>query len=246
VTDAMYQVLVVDDDASIRTVLRALLEAEGYRVAEAGTAERALVEARTHKPDILLVDLGLPGADGMAVIRGVRQWSPVPVIVISARSMEEQKVAALDAGADDYVTKPFAAAELLARLRAALRRNVQDGRHLPLLHFPRVTVDLTARRARDAAGGDVHLTPLEFRVLECLARNAGLVVTSRQLLREAWGPDRVEDSGRLRVCMKALRDKLEENPRVPRCVVTETGLGYRMASEVLEPPAGMEGPQPPR
>jgi two-component system, OmpR family, KDP operon response regulator KdpE len=223
----MHQILVIEDEPGIRGVLRVLLEAESYRVVEAATAERGEIEARTHKPDLLIVDLGLPDDDGLVVIRRVRKWSPVPIVVLSARTMESQKVAALDAGADDYVTKPFSAPELLARVRAGLRRSARGAGTLPEVTLGPARVDL-ARRVATGAAGPIHLTPLEYRVLECLTRQAGMIVTSRQLLREAWGPDRVGDSGALRVCVKGLRDKLEADPRRPKFLVTEAGIGYRL------------------
>ncbi|MBS1200863.1 MAG: hypothetical protein H6R27_1541 [Proteobacteria bacterium] len=223
----MHQVLVVEDEPDIRHVLRVTLEANGYRVIEAATAARAEIEARSHKPDLLLVDLGLPDGDGLNVIRKVREFSPVPVIVLSARTLEQSKVEALDAGADDFVTKPFGARELLARIRAALRRSPRGERLSTELVIGQCRIDLAARSAA-RAGEEMRLTPLEYRVLETLARSAGLVVTHRQLLREAWGPDRPEDSSSLRVCIKNLRDKLEPDPRRPRFIVTEAGLGYRL------------------
>jgi two-component system KDP operon response regulator KdpE len=225
----MHQVLVVEDEVGIRRVLRVLLESEHYRVVEAGTAARADQEARTHKPDILIVDLGLPDGSGLDVIREVRRWSPVPVIVLSARTMEAQKIAALDAGADDYVTKPFSAAELLARVRAALRRSVSTSRQPPRLRLGPVEVDL-ARRTATGPGGDIHLTPLEYRVLESLARQSGLIVTRDQLMREVWGPAQ-DDSRNLRACIRNLRQKLEQDPRAPRHLLTETGVGYRLLPE---------------
>jgi two-component system, OmpR family, KDP operon response regulator KdpE len=228
-TEAMHQVLVVEDEPGIRQVLRVLLEAERYRVVEAETAARAESEARTHKPDLLIVDLGLPDGDGLDVIRRVRAWSPVPIVVLSARTMEDQKVAALDAGADDYVTKPFGAPELLARMRAALRRNVRSAKGPPRLRLGAVEVDL-ARRGASGPYGEIHLTPLEFRVLECLARQAGGIVTRDQLMREVWGPAQ-DDTRNLRVCIKNLRQKLEPDPREPRYLVTETGIGYRFTSD---------------
>ena len=226
-TQTMHQILVIEDEPGIRAVLRVLLEAEKYRVIEAGSAERGETEARTHKPDLLLVDLGLPDEDGVAVIRRVRQWSPVPIVVLSARTMESQKVAALDAGADDYVTKPFSAPELLARVRAGLRRNARVADSAAMMSVGEIQIDL-ARREASGPNGAIHLTPLEYRVLECLARQAGMIVTTRQLLREVWGPQRVGDSGALRVCIKGLRDKLEPDPRRPRFVITEAGVGYRL------------------
>jgi two-component system KDP operon response regulator KdpE len=241
VTKAMHQVLVVEDESDIRGILRVLLEAQEYRVVEAETAKRAEIEARSHKPDLLLVDLGLPDGDGLEVIRGVRRWSPVPIVVISARAMEAQKIAALDAGADDYVTKPFSAPELLARVRAALRRNVKGSEQIATLSFGAISVDLARREAHDAQG-EVHLTPLEYRVLECLARHAGMIVRREQLMREVWGPERLEDTRVLRVCVKNLRQKLEPDPRRPRYLVTEAGLGYRLRIDDEPPSEGPAGP----
>jgi two-component system, OmpR family, KDP operon response regulator KdpE len=228
-TEAMHQVLVIEDEPGIRAVLRVLLSAAGYRYIEADTALRAEIEARSHKPDLLLIDLGLPDGDGLKVIRRVRAWSPVPIVVLSARTMEEQKVAALDAGADDYITKPFSAPELLARLRAALRR-VTQAAPSATLRFGGVRVDL-ARRETRGADGEIHLTPLEYRVLGCLARQLGSIVMQRQLIREVWGPGREDDSRSLRVCIKNLRAKLEPDPRQPRYLLTETGVGYRLRAD---------------
>jgi two-component system, OmpR family, KDP operon response regulator KdpE len=229
-TQAMHQLLLIEDEPAIRNVLRVLLESQGYRCVEAATAQRAEIEARTHKPDLLLVDLGLPDGDGLNVIRRVRGWSQVPIVVLSARTMEEQKIAALDAGADDYVTKPFSAPELLARLRAALRRNLRSAGPDASLQFGAVRIDLARREAQDA-GRELHLTPLEYRVLERLARQLGSIVMQRQLIREVWGPEREDDSRSLRVCIKNLRAKIEPDPRQPRYLVTETGLGYRLRAD---------------
>ncbi len=228
-TEAMHQVLVIEDEPGIRAVLRVLLAAEGYRCIEADTALRAEIEARSHKPDLLLIDLGLPDGDGLKVIRRVREWSTVPIVVLSARAMEQQKVAALDAGADDYIVKPFSAPELLARLRAALRR-VTHAAPAAVLRFASVRVDLARREAHGAAG-ELHLTPLEYRVLGCLAQQLGSIVMQRQLIREVWGPGREDDSRSLRVCIKNLRAKLEPDARQPRYLITETGVGYRLRAD---------------
>ncbi len=226
----MHQVLVVEDEPAIRNVLRVLLEAGHYRVIEADTAMRAQIEARSHKPDLLLIDLGLPDGDGLTVIRRVRAWSPVPIIVLSARTMEEQKIAALDAGADDYVAKPFSAPELLARVRAALRRGVRAADPTAVLRLGGLELDLAGREAHGAAG-EVHLTPLEYRVIECLARHLGAIVMQNQLIREVWGPDRIGDSRSLRGCIRNLRAKLEPDPHKPRYLLTEVGLGYRLRAD---------------
>jgi two-component system KDP operon response regulator KdpE len=226
----MYVVLVVEDDAGIRSVLRTLLESQQYRVVEADTATRGVTDARNHRPDLVIVDLGLPDGDGLAVIRDIRALSPVPILVLSARTAELDKVAALDVGADDYVAKPFSTPELLARVRAALRRNARGGEQLPKFRLGSVTVDLTKRTARGPDGA-VHLTPLEFRVLECLSRNAGMIVTQQQLIREAWGPDRLGDVRGLRSYIKMIRQKLEPDPSQPKYLLTESGVGYRLQTE---------------
>lgn len=226
-THAKHQVLTIEDDAGIRGVIRVLLQAEQYRVIEAETAGRGEIEARSHKPDLVLVDLGLPDDDGVSLIRRIREWSPVPIIVLSARTMETQKIAALDAGADDYITKPFSAPELLARVRAALRRNARGSDQLPVLNLGSITIDLTRRQAHNP-DGELHLTPLEYRVLESLARQAGMIVTQQQLIREVWGPDRLGDTRGLRVCLMNLRHKVEANPAFPQYLITEVGIGYRL------------------
>jgi two-component system KDP operon response regulator KdpE len=229
----MHQVLVVEDEPGIRHVLRVLLEADHYRVIEAETAKRAEIEARSHKPDLLIVDLGLPDGDGLEVIRALRGWSPVPVIVLSARTLESQKIAALDAGADDYVSKPFSAGELLARVRAGLRRGVRGGGETTKITIGEIEVDLERREVRGPSG-DLHLTPLEFRLLESFMRHTGMIVRQRQLLREVWGPARDADTRSLRVCMKNLREKLEPDPRRPRYFLTEVGLGYRFRPDARD------------
>mgnify|MGYP000970554239 CR=1 FL=1 len=229
-TSAMHRLLVVEDEPAIRQVLRALLGAENYRVVEAGTAERALIEARSHQPDAVILDLGLPDRDGIEVIRELRAWSAVPIVVLSARGLETQKVAALDAGADDYVTKPFAAGELLARLRAALRRGAGDPKQAPVLVLGATSIDLATRRAT-RGDDELHLTPLEYRTLASLARHAGNVVTQRALMTEVWGPERDSDTRNLRVFIRSLRGKLEPDPARPRYILTETGIGYRLQTD---------------
>jgi two-component system KDP operon response regulator KdpE len=229
-TETMFRILVVEDDAGLRDVLRTLLEAEGYRVIEADTAARALIEARSHKPDAVLADLGLPDRDGQVVIRSIREFSPVPIIVLSARAMEADKVLALDGGADDYVTKPFSSTELLARVRAALRRSARSAEQRETLRLGRLTLNLGTREAVGPEGS-VHFTPVEYRLLACLARGHGLIVTQEQIIREVWGPDRVTDTRGLRSYVKMLREKIEPDPSLPRFLVTEPGVGYRLIGE---------------
>lgn len=230
-TQAMFRVLVVEDDPDIQRVLQTLLEAAHYRVLLAGTGARALIEARSHQPDVVLVDLGLPDRDGQGLIRDVRAFSTVPILVLSARTMEAEKIRALDNGADDYVTKPFDAGELLARVRAALRRGNTTTEQSPRLRIGGATIDLATRSATGASGETIRFTPLEFRILGCLARHLGMVVTQDQLIREVWGPDRVTDTRGLRSYVKMLRQKLEVDPTRPRLLITEPGVGYRLLDD---------------
>jgi two-component system KDP operon response regulator KdpE len=225
--EARATILVVEDEPEIRRFLRSSLGAEGYRVVESASGRRGSIDAQTHKPDMAIVDLGLPDVDGTEVIRHIRSWSAMPILVLSARTHEKSKVGALDAGADDYVTKPFGVGELLARVRAALRHAVRGGSGGTVLELEAATVDLERRRAtRD--GGEIRLTPIEYRLLACLAKHAGMVVTQRHLLAEVWGPTHVEDTHYLRIYMKQLREKLERDPVQPRHLITETGVGYRL------------------
>jgi two-component system KDP operon response regulator KdpE len=227
-SDPSVAVVLIEDEHQIRRFVRVSLEGEGMTVFEATTGKAGLVEAATRKPDLVIVDLGLPDTDGLDVIRELRNFSDLPVIVLSARTQEAEKVAALDAGADDYLTKPFGVSELLARIRAHLRRRNRGGENdTPQVSFGGVTVDLGLRRVtRD--GEPVHLTPIEYRLLAALVRDAGRVLTHRQLLREVWGPSHVESSHYLRIYMAHLRQKLERDPAQPEFIVTETGVGYRL------------------
>ena len=210
--------------------MHAALEADGYRVFEAEAVKRGIIEAGTRKPDLIVLDLGLPDGDGIELVRDVRGWSAVPIIVLSARVDETDKVAALDAGADDYLVKPFGVGELLARVRVALRRRARGGDDAPVVTFGDTTVDLPGRRVtRD--GAEVHLTQLEFRLLAALLAHPGKVLTHRQLLREVWGPAYVEHNHYLRIYMGHLRQKLEVDPAQPRHLLTETGVGYRFQGE---------------
>jgi two-component system, OmpR family, KDP operon response regulator KdpE len=221
-------VIVIEDEPQIRRFVRSALEAEGWQVHEADTAKKGLTEAGTRKPDLLVLDLGLPDGDGLDLIRDVRGWSAVPIIVLSARVDESDKIAALDAGADDYLTKPFGVGELLARVRANLRRPRAAAEEAePVFRFGEVEVDRQARLVR-RAGSEVHLTPIEYRLLSVLIANAGRVLTHRQLLREVWGPSHAEQSHYLRIYMGHLRQKLEIDPTQPRHLLTETAVGYRL------------------
>jgi two-component system KDP operon response regulator KdpE len=228
--DPRATILIVEDEPEIRRFLRAAFGAEGYRVVESATGRRGAIDAGSHKPDLAIVDLALPDIDGIEVIRQIRAWSPMPIIVLSARIAERAKIEALDVGADDYVTKPFGVGELLARVRAALRHVARAGSGAPLLRLGDAMVDLQARRAMRGET-DVHLTRIEFRLLATLARHLGMVVTHRQLLTEVWGPTHVNDTHYLRIYMKQLREKLEADPVRPRHLITETGVGYRLLAD---------------
>jgi len=222
-------ILVIEDDPQIRRFLRAALPAHGYRLVEAETGEDGLVQAASRTPELILLDLGLPDLDGLEVVRRLRTWSSIPVVVLSARGLERDKVAALDAGADDYLTKPFGVPELLARLRVALRhaRGSGAGEAGPVIAIGDLAVDLASHLVK-LDGDEVHLTPTEFKLLAVLARHAGKVVTHRQLLTEVWGPGSAGNAHYLRVQMHGLRHKLEREPARPRHLITEPGVGYRL------------------
>ena len=224
-------VLLIEDETQMRRFLRTSLAAHGYRIIEAATAEEALRQATAYNPDLVLLDLGLPDQDGLVVTRRFREWSSVPIVVISARGREEDKIEALDAGADDYVTKPFSTGELFARMRVAQRHAERVGRE------PETVIDLgelrldLARRQVFARGEEVHLTPIEYKLFSVLMRHAGKVLTHRQLLKEVWGPPYVDQFQYVRVYMGQLRHKLELDATRPRYLVTEPSVGYRLKAE---------------
>ncbi|MEC5397737.1 two-component system response regulator KdpE [Uliginosibacterium sp. H1] len=219
-------IVLVEDEQQIRRFVRTALEGEGCHVFEAETMQRGLIEAGTRKPDLLILDLGLPDGDGVSLIRDVRGWSSLPILVLSARSDERDKVEALDAGADDFLTKPFGVAELMARVRALLRRQRAAADASPQVSFGEVTLDL-ARRVVTRGGEPLHLTPIEYRLLTVLVASTGRVLTHRQLLAQVWGPGHTEHNHYLRVYMTGLRRKLEADPAQPKHLLTETGVGYR-------------------
>lgn len=221
------KVLIVEDEKQIRRFVRVTLEAEGCRVAETENMAQGLLEAGAGQPDLLILDLGLPDGNGIALIHDLRSWSDIPILILSARTQEHDKIDALDAGADDYLTKPFSVGELRARVRALLRRRSRSAENAsPLLEFGQITVDLS-RRLVTREGTPVHLTPLEYRLLTVLVAHPGKVLTQRNLLREIWGPSYVESSHYLRVYVGHLRQKLENDPTQPKHFLTETGVGYR-------------------
>ena len=222
--------LIIDDELQIRRLLRVCLESNGYRVLEATTGQEGIAEAAQHPPDVVVLDLGLPDMDGVSVLKRLREWSRVPVLVLSVRDREEDKVAALDNGADDYVTKPFGTAELLARLRVAQRHSLPTGES-PVFRAGDVEVDLTARTVK-LKGADVKLTATEYSLLRLFVQHAGKVLTHRQVLKEVWGPGYVEQTHYLRVYIAHLREKLETDPAKPRLITTEPGVGYRLMTDL--------------
>lgn len=229
-TEPVPVVIVVEDEPKIRRFVRMSLESEGCQVFEADSVKRGLIEAGTRKPDMVVLDLGLPDGDGVDFIRDLRAWSDIPIIVLSARTAEADKVEALDAGADDYLVKPFGTAELLARVRAQLRRRTRpQGSTQNTFEFGKVKIDF-GRRMVEREGAPLHLTPIEYRLLAYLAGNADSVLTHRQLLKNVWGPAHVEDSHYVRVYMTHLRKKIEDDPSQPKHILTEAGVGYRFVA----------------
>jgi two-component system, OmpR family, KDP operon response regulator KdpE len=220
-------VLVIEDDAQMRRFLRASLNSNGYQVVEAEAGEAGVVQATARNPELVLLDLGLPDLDGLVVTQRLRQWANTPIIVISARGKEQDKIEALDAGADDYLTKPFGVGELLARIRVALRNAARGDSGASEFAVGDLKVDL-GRRQVLLSDKEVHLTPIEYKLLAALVKHAGRVVTHRQLLREVWGPNSSDQTQYLRVYMGHLRHKLEANPSRPRYLTTEAGVGYRL------------------
>lgn len=222
--------VVVEDEPQIRRFVCAALQSEQWSTAEAGTLREGLSETATRRPDLVVLDLGLPDGDGIELVRSMRAWSGAPILVLSARGEERVKIDALDAGADDYLTKPFSAGELLARVRALSRRAHRHAGADPVLSFGDVRVDFSARKVTKA-GAPVRLTPLEFRLLTLLSTHAGKVLTHRQILREVWGPSHVEHDHYVRIYMGNLRRKLEDDPARPRHLLTETAVGYRLSAD---------------
>jgi len=218
--------ILIEDEPQIRRFVKEALEAEGWKVFEVENGKRGLIEAGSRKPDLLVVDLGLPDMDGVEVVREFRNWSSVPVLILSARSEEQEKILALDAGADDYLTKPFGIGELLARVRAVTRRRLQGAEASPKLCFGDVEADFS-RHVVTRNGVPVHLTPIEYRLLGVLLSNTGKIISHRRLMQEVWGPNHTESAHYLRIYMSHLRQKLEGDPAQPVYLLTETGVGYR-------------------
>ena len=231
-TEVMPLLLIVEDDTQMRKFLRASLSSHGYRLVEATNGAEGLSQAASYNPDLILLDLGLPDIDGLEVTKRLREWATAPIIVISARGQEDDKINALDAGADDYLTKPFGTGELMARIRVALRHAARAGqeRTEPVLKVGDLSVDLD-KRTVFVAGAEVHLTPIEYKLLAVLLKNAGKVLTHRQLLKDVWGPGYANNTQYLRVYMVQLRHKLEADAARPRYLVTEPGVGYRLKTE---------------
>ena len=234
---AKIRVLVIDDEAAILRFLKPALEANNYEMTSAGTIAEGIKRIAAETPDIVLLDLGLPDGDGKDVIRRAREWSDLPIIVLSARERETEKIESLDLGADDYVNKPFNVGELLARMRAALRHRMQRKSEIPVLRVGNLEVDAVRHRA-SRAGAELKLTPKEFELLSFLARHAGRVVTHKQILTAVWGPAHTEDTQYLRVYIGQLRQKIEDHPDDPRFILTEPGIGYRIAENWQITPAG--------
>jgi two-component system, OmpR family, KDP operon response regulator KdpE len=225
-------ILLIEDEPQMRRFLRVTLQSQGHDLIETDSGQDGLTQAATRNPEVVLLDLGLPDMDGLAVLAGIREWSKVPVIVISAREQEQDKIKALDTGADDYLTKPFNAGELLARIRVALRHREaqQGGQQDPVFILEELRVDLTKRQVF-VSDVEVHLTPIEYKLLSYLIRNAGKVVTHKQLLKEVWGPAYANQNHYVRIYMGMLRHKLEEDPARPKFFINEPGVGYRLRCE---------------
>lgn len=226
------KILLIEDEQEIRRFLRVSLGGQGYRLVESDTGRNGVIQAASQQPDLIILDMGLPDIDGMEVIRQVREWSHMPIIILSARGQEHQKVDALDAGADDYLTKPFSVGELVARIRVALRHVVRDAGESgePVFLLGDLRVDFACRQVF-VGDEEIHLTPIEYRLLTMMIKYAGKVITHKQLLKEVWGPDSVYETHYLRVYMAQLRRKIESDPAQPRFLLTEPGVGYRLASQ---------------
>jgi two-component system KDP operon response regulator KdpE len=231
-------ILLIEDDTQMQRLLRIILKGHGYRLVESATGQEGLMQAATRAPDIILLDLGLPDIDGLEVTRRLREWSDIPIIVISAREQELDKIKALDAGADDYLTKPFGAGELVARIRVAMRHKAirQAGQNESVFILRNLRVDLVHRTVF-LNEKEIHLTPIEYKLLTVLIKNAGKVVTHRQLLKEVWGPSSLSETQYLRVYMTQLRHKLEEDPARPCFLINEPGVGYRLKFDPKENPS---------